>query len=1715
MTTSATTPRLSYVADGSTVQYTFNFEIADSSSIAVYVGSTLKTLTTDYTVAFDSGTSGTGTITLLSAPADGSIIYLVRDTYNVRSTDFEDSGAFLASTVNNELDRLTQGLQDLENRLDNRVLESAEPNDESARNLTIPNASTRANKTLTFDASGDVQMSDAAGSVTSVGTGTGLTGGPITTSGTISIDTGTTVDVSTAQTLTNKTLTAPTINGATMTGNVTVDNITLNDNIISSASNADLILDPNGTGGIKLNATTTLAGNIAMGGNTIRGLDVFSYPLADSDVAHKKYVDDSVGAVIFDPSSSQVFSNKTIDTANNTITVNEADIADLQSYITASSTDTLTNKTFDANGTGNSISNIANSSLSNSTITMVGDDSTGTAVSLGETFKIAGAGGVTTAVSGDTLTVTGPTGTLSNVVEDTTPQLGADLDLNSNNITGTGEINITGDIKTPTIMLDSDDVTIRGITANTSIGLVPNGTGDVYATSDIIANGDLIATGRVQNEAISIGGLFNDQDSYIQGRRSNENIVIDPAGTGGITLNAATTLAGNIAMGGNKITGLAFPTAGTDAAHKSYVDDEIGAIYPITVQTITQGNTSATVADSGTGSFVVTVDGNNELTVTDDGVRIHGNLTVDGTQTILNTSTLSVEDNIITVNRNVSTVGAMPSNSGLEINRGDATAATLYWNETDDRWDISGTVSTRIRTDSITDQGSGIDFNAKTLTNVGSIQSNGYSAGSGQDFYIGLQNNLSDAFRIVNSSGTNIITIDAGSGSDGDTVNFEGNINTSYTASRPFTFSNTLTASGTANFTGTATFTGTVAIDNLNILDNKITSDSNADIILDPGGTGEIAMGTDVRISDNTQDHFIGNIKNDNGNSLQLSTVGGGGIDIAPSGSGVTVFSYLQTSGDDNYIQTDSIKIDSGSGVISGRRSNEDISIQPAGTGKVEISGAYKLPSTDGSANQILKTDGAGTLSFVDSPLGDFSATGSTLQSPSNADITLQPGGTGTIQLDANTVVTGILTATSLLKGYGLSASADANFSISHPYVNRSISVDIPSGSGAFKVNSTEIRLGDPSAEAFITTDSTSGFNFYVPTNKYFHINGVDITGNQIKTYESNADLELSANGSGTVTVNGLAFPTADGTNGQVLTTDGAGNLSFTTVASGSTDPITFVGDDSTGTAVNTGETFKIAGTQNITTAVSGDTLTVTGPDLSSYLTAETNDLTSAVTWANVPDANITQSSVTQHQAALSITESQISDLQSYITDANITIVGDDSTGVTFSAKNNDDITITGTGGITSTVSGNTITIDGSGVSGGGAATGLTFVGDDSTGTLIADGETVKIAGGTGITTAMSGDTLTITASGSASTGDFVFTGNNMSTGSSNADTEIEASGTGRILLQANGAPDLNAGELETWTTSDYRVAGATHITDVITGITPGNREYKYDSTFFKTDGTDSASGSARFRKLNQVVLDLNGSELTATGGSRGLQIQDAILSVNSDTVNTAVLGNHGGHSIWSVVGNDGGSNFDGNITATTAYGFRVNTATVTNNASTTISVTNAYGVDVNHSQYGPGTQTTTNYTAFNYSGGGNAATNTPYLLNTSDDKMKTRPGALEKFNEWAYTATHSSGGTYTVDWANGNLQTVTLTSNITSFTMSNFPTDTNQSVGITLYLVQDGTGSRTMSFTAGSGETFKFANGANTSSVSLANDIQTVYIFSKYNGSALTYYWTLGPTYS
>ena len=50
---------------------------------------------------------------------------------------------------------------------------------------------------------------------------------------------------------------------------------------------------------------------------------------------------------------------------------------------------------------------------------------------------------------------------------------------------------------------------------------------------------------------------------------------------------------------------------------------------------------------------------------------------------------------------------------------------------------------------------------------------------------------------------------------------------------------------------------------------------------------------------------------------------------------------------------------------------------------------------------------------------------------------------------------------------------------------------------------------------------------------------------------DSNIGISIQPKGTGTITIDALTFPAADGSNGQVLQTNGSGTLSFTTVSSG------------------------------------------------------------------------------------------------------------------------------------------------------------------------------------------------------------------------------------------------------------------------------------------------------------------------------------------------------------------------------------------------------------------------------------------------------------------------------------------------------------------------------------------------------------------------------------
>ena len=133
-----------------------------------------------------------------------------------------------------------------------------------------------------------------------------------------------------------------------------------------------------------------------------------------------------------------------------------------------------------------------------------------------------------------------------------------------------------------------------------------------------------------------------------------------------------------------------------------------------------------TVNDGGTTVTMMTMDGSTgllELPTVGD-LRVKGNLTVDGATTTINTSTLTVEDNIIELNRNISSNSGMPSFSGLKVNRGNASTVTeqdlfWVWDETfaDDGTTIFGNAGGAWTAFKSTDIG-GSEMSAPTLVDI-------------------------------------------------------------------------------------------------------------------------------------------------------------------------------------------------------------------------------------------------------------------------------------------------------------------------------------------------------------------------------------------------------------------------------------------------------------------------------------------------------------------------------------------------------------------------------------------------------------------------------------------------------------------------------------------------------------------------------------------------------------------------------------------------------------------------------------------------------------------------------------------------------------------------------------------------------------------------------------------------------------------------------------
>jgi hypothetical protein len=273
---------------------------------------------------------------------------------------------------------------------------------------------------------------------------------------------------------------------------------------------------------------------------------------------------------------------------------------------------------------------------------------------------------------------------------------------------------------------------------------------------------------------------------------------------------------------------------------------------------------------------------------------------------------------------------------------------------------------------------------------------------------------------------------------------------------------------------------------NLDLVTYDIVSTSNRDIDIIPHGTGNINLGTDT-------------------------------VSIGTSGENITVTS----NGTGDMTLSTNSGTNSGTIVIADGV-NSDITLTPNGTGDVIIDG-LKYPQADGSADQVLKTDGSGQLSFT---------------TISSAAITDADGDTK-IQVeessDEDTIRFDIAGTEQIVLADGVLKPTTDN------------DIDLGTSSLEFK---DAFFDGTVKTDA-LTVDAGSTLTGAVDANSTLNLSGtlsLDGSANELRFYEGANYVGFEAPSLSADQI--WVLPTADGSSGQMLKTDGSGTLSWATASS-------------------------------------------------------------------------------------------------------------------------------------------------------------------------------------------------------------------------------------------------------------------------------------------------------------------------------------------------------------------------------------------------------------------------------------------------------------------------------------------------------------------------------------------------------------------------------------
>jgi hypothetical protein len=165
MTVSSSTNRVSYAGNGSTTVFPYTYKIFDQDDLTVILRAangteTTKTITSDYTVS-GVGNAGGGNVTMLTAPASGETLVILREQDLIQELDIVPNDPFPADSLEGALDKLTFMVQQHEETL-GRTIKASRTNTITGAEFTIL-AADRANKVFAFDSAGDVSITQELG----------------------------------------------------------------------------------------------------------------------------------------------------------------------------------------------------------------------------------------------------------------------------------------------------------------------------------------------------------------------------------------------------------------------------------------------------------------------------------------------------------------------------------------------------------------------------------------------------------------------------------------------------------------------------------------------------------------------------------------------------------------------------------------------------------------------------------------------------------------------------------------------------------------------------------------------------------------------------------------------------------------------------------------------------------------------------------------------------------------------------------------------------------------------------------------------------------------------------------------------------------------------------------------------------------------------------------------------------------------------------------------------------------------------------------------------------------------------------------------------------------------------------------------------------------------------------------------------------------------